>query len=949
MFWKFNHGPSPHIETLLNKEDVTLHEIMDEEDVLQECKVQNKKLIEYLVRPDVMEELVTLTTVEPSGEVDERARYKYPNIACELLTCDVPALNERLAGDEALLGKLYAFLESDKPLNPLLASFFSKTIGVLVARKSEQNWYSYQFTCLQVLEFLKSKENCISLLLKHLGTSAIMDLMLKLITHVEGVEMKQNILNWLDSQRVVQCLVALLDPAVDPERHCNAAQLLCDVIKMSRENQHTSAERTDPDPILNTLESPETVKQLLDHILGKEKSESSIVGGISVLLTLLDFSKPSVPSADSSNIYGGGGVGVGGGGGGGQGEEIAGSAENEQPSKVVLSTASAVLPRLKDFHNLLLDPPHKPPVKTTAGTLDPPFGNTRLQVAKLFAALVATNNAEINRELANLGTIEVLLDLFFKYTWNNFLHSQVEQCIAFALNSELSLCVASETSERVLLKNIFLKCKLIQRVLDAWDDNEVQQAKTGGLRKGYMGHLIKIANHIAQQAEKGPLGSFIKEHVAADTVAAWEAFVANTLAETNKTHQICLGGAHPVHSSSEDDDAEYRDIPFSQDPALQQVFSDYQMQQMAPQFIENYGFHDDEFTDGEDTLHASVDRLTSMTFSLSEDDLDRQAELFKQVCAQKLHTLNDGEEDIWDDREQELTFQTVIDTRNREWHGEDAAGNSSSDEEERAGPEGREEVHMEVDSTDREYSWAAADLSSEGAVAPIAVDASNPWGNNSEPTPALGPTAPDEGGWADFDSAGFADFEANFGAAGVTDISSNISTSNCKSSHQETEKTESNVTNSTSLAESSSKTVVPETGSSTETGSAGGPPDQDSKLTSEIKTQEKNMPEKGPDLGSDDNANPSASIGEDHQQLLIDNYRFLSAQGLMASSSGQGEVLSSSQQRETEPVSKENGPVQEAAKSTTEPVDNSQSASISKQSEASSSQSCLGATPNGPV
>jgi hypothetical protein len=46
-----------------------------------------------------------------------------------------------------------------------------------------------------VLEFLKSKENCISLLLKHLGTSAIMDLMLKLITQVEGVEMKQNILN----------------------------------------------------------------------------------------------------------------------------------------------------------------------------------------------------------------------------------------------------------------------------------------------------------------------------------------------------------------------------------------------------------------------------------------------------------------------------------------------------------------------------------------------------------------------------------------------------------------------------------------------------------------------------------------------------------------------------------------------------------------------------------
>lgn len=937
MFWKFNHASSPHIETLLNKEDVTLHELMDEEDVLQECKVQNKKLIDYLIRPDVMEELVTLTTVEPSGDVDEKVRYKYPNIACELLTCDVPAINERLAGDEALLGKLYAFLESDKPLNPLLASFFSKTIGVLVARKTEQNWYSYQFTCLQVLEFLKSKENCISLLLKHLGTSAIMDLMLKLITHVEGVEMKQNILNWLDSQQVVQCLVALLDPSVDPERHCNAAQLLCDVIRMSRENQHTSVERTDPDPILNTIEAPETVKQLLDYILGKEKSESSIVGGISVLLTLLECSKPSTPNADSNNIYGGGVD---------QDERSGGSGENEQPPKVVFSTTATILPHLKDFHNLLLDPPHKPPVRTTVGSLDPPLGNTRLHVAKLFAALIATHSAEVNKELANLGTTEVLLELFFKYTWNNFLHSQVEQCIAFALNSELSLSVVDDASENVLLQSIFQKCKLIQRILDAWDDNEVQQAKTGGRRQGYMGHLIKIANHVAQQAERDPLRAFIKEHVAADTVAAWEAFVANTLAETNKKHQIYLGGVPPVPSNSEDDDANYRDIPFSQDPALQQVFSDYQLQQMAPQFIENYGFHDDEFTDGEDTLHASVDRLTSMTFSVSEDELDRQAEMFKQVCAQKLHTLNDGEEDVWDEREQQLTFQTVVDTRTRDWQGEDAPGNSSSDEEERAGPEGREEVHMEVDSTD---PWATADVSSEGAVAPIAVDSSNPWGDNSEPSPVFGPTAPDEGGWADFESAGFADFEANFEAASITDITNSKSTSDCENCHQETANTGSNVTNSTVLVESSSKAAVPDSVSKTEKGPASRPVDIDSKLTSECKTQEKSIPEKGPSPGPEDSADPSTSLGDEHQQHLTENYRFLSPQGLMASGSDLEVHSLPTQQLETDSVPKENGPAQEEAQSVAEVADNSQPASLGKQTEACSSKTSLGTTPNGPV
>lgn len=46
-----------------------------------------------------MDELVTLTTQNPSEELEERQRFKYPNIACELLTCDVPMLNEKLAGN----------------------------------------------------------------------------------------------------------------------------------------------------------------------------------------------------------------------------------------------------------------------------------------------------------------------------------------------------------------------------------------------------------------------------------------------------------------------------------------------------------------------------------------------------------------------------------------------------------------------------------------------------------------------------------------------------------------------------------------------------------------------------------------------------------------------------------------------------------------------------------
>ncbi|XP_024877270.1 serine/threonine-protein phosphatase 6 regulatory subunit 3 isoform X2 [Temnothorax curvispinosus] len=692
MFWTNNYVSSPHIEALLNKEDVTLHELMDEEDILQECKSQNKKLVEYLTRPAVMEELVTLTTKEPSTDIEERWRYKYPNVACELLTCDVPTLNEKLAGDEALLAKLYSFIDTDQPLNPLLASFFSKTIGVLVARKSDQNWYSYQFTCLQVLEFLKSRQRCVDLLLQHLETSAIMDLVLKLVTQVEGSDMRQNILNWLDSQHLVQRLVKLLAPTSEVAKHANAAQLLCDMVMVARETQRTSTERADPDPILNTLESGETVSLLLETILTAEKVESSIVGGIQVLLVLLG-QRPS-NSSNEGDVHG-------------NGED---TTDNEQCIKI----SNATLPYLEHLHKLLLDPPYKPAVKTTVGLLECPLGNTRLHVAKLLSALLATENLKIHESLENLGTFQTLLDLFFKYTWNNFLHTQVQQCLALAIN-------CGQRDNDIIYNNIFIKCKLIERILEAWDKNESKQNKENGVRQGYMGHLINIANNIVTQCEKNNiLASFLKNNLSPECLTKWENLVSVQLVEINKIHRtVMMGDQTPVYlMSSEENPNEYNS--YSQETYIQQMYSNYQGQQITPSFIENFGFHDDEFNDGDDALH--------------EEDLDKREDMFNKLCQQKqkagLEDCGSGLE--WGD-EGELTFQTVVDKR--DWHSKQQHQDSSSSDEDDEEPR---DMHMEVDTTD---PWDTTEPLNTGTILPPV----NPWD--------VVPSEPVEStGWANFEN-----------------------------------------------------------------------------------------------------------------------------------------------------------------------------------------------------
>ena len=91
-------------------------------------------------------------------------------------------------------------------------------------------------------------------------------------------------LQWLNERELVQNIIKLIDVNHDRDTHDNAARLVIEILRVSREVSESAQihERCE-DPILNTLESPETVELVLRIIFGRN-SVSCLLDFISKFL-----------------------------------------------------------------------------------------------------------------------------------------------------------------------------------------------------------------------------------------------------------------------------------------------------------------------------------------------------------------------------------------------------------------------------------------------------------------------------------------------------------------------------------------------------------------------------------------------------------------------------------------------------------------------------------------
>ncbi|KAM7357858.1 phosphatase 6 regulatory subunit 1-like protein fmt isoform 2-T5 [Cochliomyia hominivorax] len=567
MFWDTKDPPSHNIEILLESPDTKVEVFLDEDNIIQECKTQKKNIVNYFTRPDVIRRLIELITTEPPEDVPMSERFRHANVASEILTMGLPSLDEKLLADTDTLNMLYSYLENEPPLNPLLASFFSKTFSMLFTKKSDQDWFLYQQTCLKLLEYLKTKSNFLDLICKHFTIPIVPDLIMEMMRNVEGAQLKRSLFEWLNDERLVEKLIEIIGDPEQSEKHANVADFLCDLIHQGRtmrqDNDSFEPAFKGSNPILKNIESATTLLALFNVILEPNAVESAIVSGITVVLKII---KP-VKVTDDRNM-----------------ERMLYYQDREKGihDEFLTTVIRVIEPQLKQFNELLKNPPKKSDILTSAANLSPPFGMTRLQICRLFTVLLQTKNEEISKAICETDFLDVLLSLFKEYCWNNFLHSEVEKSlhtifpynsvnnantnnnsthvsdgskdnkdtkqadelaadIKFNLNTILSeegdvTNKTPDSTPSAIQIHAIANCKIISKLIECWKTNKEIESAEKGRRLGYMGHLINIFKHITNCiSESEHIGALIESNLKDDNERElWQSIVNVTDGDLTK-------------------------------------------------------------------------------------------------------------------------------------------------------------------------------------------------------------------------------------------------------------------------------------------------------------------------------------------------------------------------------------------------------------------------------
>jgi serine/threonine-protein phosphatase 6 regulatory subunit 3 len=463
-----------------------LEELLDEDELIQECKSLNARLTAFLKQRDTVERLIAYLVEEPPANADAKRQFKYPFSACEIFCCEVEGVFNTLLENDDLLDQLFSILHGLRPLNSMHAGYFARVVGSLLLRRSAD-----------VMQYLQRRPDLLAALVSHVDTTSVAEV----ICRLTGADDNRGYgvataLEWLADTDLLQLLVKQLGPGVPAEAQANAAEVLAAVARSSAS------------PLTRRMASADFMQQLVEAALAPHEDRAA-THALNVCIALLD--PDTAPTPDPTL---------------GPNQSLNGADDvHERLREEAIRCIASATDRLV----LMLDTQHIEELKTSYGVVRPPVGQLRLKAVDLLAALLRTGDHGAEAAVMSTQGVQKAMELFLAHPFNNALHGGVA-----------ALLTAFEPGSEALREFLLREARLVDWLVaapeevrpEAHPDDEMKELRKP-LRAGYCGHLTQIANRLLQLGGKCiVVRDYLESH------QEWAKFVSTRLEPRNRVESV---------------------------------------------------------------------------------------------------------------------------------------------------------------------------------------------------------------------------------------------------------------------------------------------------------------------------------------------------------------------------------------------------------------------------
>eukprot|EP01126_Amoeba_proteus_P028392 TRINITY_DN2800_c0_g1_i12.p1 TRINITY_DN2800_c0_g1~~TRINITY_DN2800_c0_g1_i12.p1 ORF type:complete len:390 (-),score=73.04 TRINITY_DN2800_c0_g1_i12:914-2083(-) len=277
--WSDFSFPSP-VDDILKRPNFKLEDLLDEDDVVVDTRSQKEGLKEFLVQKETLVALIKYISEDAPSGASDTVKFRYPAVACEILTAEVVEIDTGLVSDSELVSALFSFFCKEN-VNPLLANLVLRVISALMTTRLGT-----------LLDYMRLHPDFLGNLLNHLNCAAVPEFILRLVGAEAEYEGKGT-LQWLVDNKFVEQLISRFSPEYI-NLHSDLTRTVIEIVVSSSESS----------PLVQRFYTKENVKLLLNLVM-KEGNDYGFRAGLAVvsqLLRVLSLSSSLLPLSDGRDL-----------------------------------------------------------------------------------------------------------------------------------------------------------------------------------------------------------------------------------------------------------------------------------------------------------------------------------------------------------------------------------------------------------------------------------------------------------------------------------------------------------------------------------------------------------------------------------------------------------------------------------------------------------------------